>query len=66
MKPEPELAIKHGFRGVSRFIDAPYTELRIPDSAHWVQNEAVAEVNEALLRFLGDEIRQSSRSSEQV
>ena len=41
-------------RGVSRFIDAPYSELRIPDSAHWVQNEAVAEVNEALLRFLAD------------
>jgi pimeloyl-ACP methyl ester carboxylesterase len=41
-------------RGVGRFVDAPYSELRIPDSAHWVQNEAVAEVNEALLRFLGD------------
>src|SRR2546430_9695240 len=41
-------------RGLNRFIDAPYTELRIPDSAHWVQNEAVAEVNEALLRFLAD------------
>jgi pimeloyl-ACP methyl ester carboxylesterase len=40
-------------RGVGRFVDAPYSELRIPDSAHWVQNEAVSEVNEALLRFLG-------------
>jgi pimeloyl-ACP methyl ester carboxylesterase len=40
-------------RDVGRFIDAPYSELRIPDSAHWVQNEAVSEVNEALLRFLG-------------
>jgi epoxide hydrolase 4 len=40
-------------RGVGRFVDAPYSELRIPDSAHWVQNEAVFEVNEALLRFLG-------------
>ncbi len=38
---------------VGRFIDAPYSELRIPNSAHWVQNEAVAEVNEALLNFLG-------------
>jgi epoxide hydrolase 4 len=53
-------------RGINRFIDAPYTELRIPDSAHWVQNEAVAEVNDALLRFLGEEIRQTSRSSEHV
>ena len=41
-------------RGVSRFIDAPYSELRIPKSAHWVQNEAVAEVNEALLQFFGE------------
>jgi pimeloyl-ACP methyl ester carboxylesterase len=42
-------------RGVGRFVDAPYSEIRIPDSGHWVQNEAVGEVNEALLRFLGDE-----------
>lgn len=27
---------------------------RIPDSAHWVQNEAIAEVNQALLEFLSD------------
>jgi pimeloyl-ACP methyl ester carboxylesterase len=39
-------------RGVDRFIDAPYRELRIPDSGHWVQNEAIEEVNEALLEFL--------------
>jgi pimeloyl-ACP methyl ester carboxylesterase len=42
-------------RGVSRFVDAPYREVRIPDSGHWVQNEAIAAVNEALLEFLGDE-----------
>jgi pimeloyl-ACP methyl ester carboxylesterase len=30
----------------------PYRELRIPDSGHWVQNEAVDEVNNALLEFL--------------
>jgi pimeloyl-ACP methyl ester carboxylesterase len=41
-------------RDIGRFVDAPYAELRIPDSAHWVQNEAVAEVNEALLRFLAE------------
>jgi pimeloyl-ACP methyl ester carboxylesterase len=39
-------------RGLERFIDAPYREVRIPDSGHWVQNEAVAEVNKALLDFL--------------
>ena len=42
-------------RGVGRFIDAPYSELRIPDSAHWVQNEAVEEVNAALSNFLSFE-----------
>jgi pimeloyl-ACP methyl ester carboxylesterase len=42
-------------RGVSRFVDGPYREVRIPDSGHWVQNEAIAEVNKALLEFLGDE-----------
>jgi pimeloyl-ACP methyl ester carboxylesterase len=41
-------------RGVDRFIDAPYRELRIPDSGHWVQNEAAAEVNAGLLDFLTD------------
>lgn len=41
-------------RGLGRFIDAPYRELRIPDSGHWVQNEAVDEVNNALLEFLGE------------
>ena len=41
-------------RDLSRYVDAPYRELRIPDSGHWVQNEAVAEVNAALLEFLGE------------
>jgi pimeloyl-ACP methyl ester carboxylesterase len=39
-------------RGVEDYIDAPYSELRIPDSGHWVQNEAVEEVNAALINFL--------------
>jgi epoxide hydrolase 4 len=42
-------------RGLDQFIDAPYRELRIPDSGHWVQNEAVVEVNEALQKFLAEE-----------
>ncbi len=41
-------------RDLGRFIDAPYRELRIPDSGHWVQNEAVDEVNNALLEFLSE------------
>lgn len=41
-------------RGLDRFIDAPYRELRIPHSGHWVQNEANGEVNNALLEFLRD------------
>jgi pimeloyl-ACP methyl ester carboxylesterase len=38
--------------GVGEYIDAPYRELRIADSGHWVQNEAADEVNAALLEFL--------------
>lgn len=39
-------------RGVGEYIDAPYREVRIAHSGHWVQNEAVDEVNAALLDFL--------------
>ena len=42
-------------RDLKRFVDAPYRELRIADSAHWVQNEAIDEVNAALLEFLNDD-----------
>jgi epoxide hydrolase 4 len=50
-------------RDLGRFIDAPYREVRIPDSAHWVQNEAVEEVNDALLEFLADESDASASST---
>jgi epoxide hydrolase 4 len=39
-------------RDVKSYIDAPYREVRINRSAHWVQNEAVVEVNAALSSFL--------------
>lgn len=39
-------------RGVKNYVDAPYREVRIATSAHWVQNEAVEEVNAALQSFL--------------
>jgi len=48
-------------RDLGRFIDAPYRELRIPDSGHWVQNEAIEEVNSALLEFLADEFAAEDR-----
>ena len=41
-------------RGVKKHIAAPYRELRIADSGHWVQNEATEEVNAALLEFLAE------------
>ncbi|MCU1265821.1 MAG: hydrolase, alpha/beta fold family [Acidobacteria bacterium] len=50
-------------RGLERFVDAPYSEVRIPDSGHWVQNEAVAEVNAALLDFLNEETAHSNTSA---
>jgi len=50
---EQDLAIlPQTVRGVEKYIDAPYRELRIHDSGHWVQNEAVNEVNTALEEFL--------------
>jgi pimeloyl-ACP methyl ester carboxylesterase len=39
-------------RGVGDYVDAPYRELRIAASGHWVQNEAPLEVNDALAEFL--------------
>ena len=41
-------------RDLGRFVNADYRELRIPDSGHWVQNEAIEEVNTALLEFLSE------------
>ncbi len=38
--------------GIADYVDAPYTELRLGRSNHWVQQESPAEVNAALLRFL--------------
>ena len=46
-------------KNLGKYIDAPYRELRIPDSGHWVQNEASQEVNSALMDFLGDDSLQS-------
>lgn len=39
-------------RNVGRVIDAPYREVRIATSGHWVQQEAASEVSAALLTFL--------------
>jgi pimeloyl-ACP methyl ester carboxylesterase len=39
-------------RNIKAYVDAPYREVRIGTSAHWVQNEAVGEVNAALQSFL--------------
>ena len=39
-------------RDVGKHIDAPYRELRLADSNHWVQQESPTEVNAALLSFL--------------
>jgi pimeloyl-ACP methyl ester carboxylesterase len=48
-------------RGLDQYIHAYYREVRIPDSGHWVQNEAPAEVNAALLEFLTTEINARAR-----
>ncbi len=40
--------------GVADYVDAPYTELRLGRSGHWVQQESHAEVSVALMSFLGE------------
>ena len=55
---EKDLAILPAtVRGVENWVDAPYREVRIPDSGHWVQNEAAEEVNAVLIEFLGSELK---------
>ncbi|HEV2882891.1 MAG TPA: alpha/beta hydrolase [Pyrinomonadaceae bacterium] len=39
-------------RDVGKYVDAPYRELRLANSNHWVQQESHAEVNAALSSFL--------------
>lgn len=41
-------------RDVARHVAAPYRELRLAHSGHWVQQEAPAEVNAALQDFIAD------------
>jgi len=40
--------------GVGEFVDALYSEIRIPDAAHWVQQEAAAIVTGSLREFLAE------------
>ena len=39
-------------RNVKEAVEAEYEEVRIPDSGHWVQQEAADAVNDTLLEFL--------------
>jgi pimeloyl-ACP methyl ester carboxylesterase len=41
-------------REVSQAIDEPFSEFRIPNAGHWVQQEAASDVNQVLLDFLAD------------
>lgn len=42
--------------GIGAMIDAPFSEIRIPDSGHWVQQEAAEIVNDALREFLAEKL----------
>jgi pimeloyl-ACP methyl ester carboxylesterase len=39
-------------RDVNKYVDAQYTEVRIPESGHWVQNEAAEKVNSLIRSFI--------------
>ena len=42
-------------QNVKDAVDATYQEVRVPESGHWVQQEAAEAVNDTLLEFLRDE-----------
>lgn len=39
-------------RGVGDYVEGPFTEVRIPEAAHWVQQEAPDKVTAAIREFL--------------
>ena len=41
-------------KGVSEAVAAPFSEIRIPDSGHWVQQEAAEVVTDSLRGFLAE------------
>jgi pimeloyl-ACP methyl ester carboxylesterase len=41
-------------KGIGNAIDAPFSEIRIPDAGHWVQQEAAEIVNDSLREFLAE------------
>lgn len=47
-------------QGVQNYVSGPFREVRLPNSGHWVQNEAPQEVNKALLEFMSDKLLGSS------
>ncbi|MCY7346489.1 MAG: alpha/beta hydrolase [Pyrinomonadaceae bacterium] len=52
---EKDLAVlPESVKGVSEAIDAPFSEIRIPDAGHWVQQEASEIVTDSLREFLAE------------
>ena len=41
-------------KGIGEFVEAPFTEFRVPTSGHWVQQEAADAVSEILKEFLAE------------
>jgi len=41
-------------KNVAAAIDAPFSEIRIPDAGHWVQQEAAEVINDSLREFLAE------------
>jgi len=40
-------------KGVGEAVEAPFSEIRIPDAGHWVQQEAPEVITDSLREFLG-------------
>jgi epoxide hydrolase 4 len=48
-------------RDVGRYVEAPYSEVRLARAGHWVQQEYPNEVSAALFKFLSEEGKQEER-----
>jgi pimeloyl-ACP methyl ester carboxylesterase len=48
-----QFVVPETVRDVARYVEAPYSEVRLARAGHWVQQEYPNEVSAALIKFLG-------------
>jgi pimeloyl-ACP methyl ester carboxylesterase len=53
-----QFVVPETVRGVNRYVESPYSEVRLARAGHWVQQEYPNEVNAALIKFLSGGVSQ--------